>query len=119
MSAVLSVRIDSVRGEALCAQRPSASCHSTEPTPPSSRVFPPARISDPYTPRGMLARQDYKRRNTMCRQVACKKCGKTTWAGCGQHVDQVMRGVKSADRCRGHEGEVSTKTSFFAKLFGR
>ena len=57
--------------------------------------------------------------NQMCRQVACKKCGKTTWAGCGQHVDQVMRGVKSADRCKGHEGEVSTKTGFFAKLFGR
>ena len=57
--------------------------------------------------------------NQMCRQVACKKCGKTTWAGCGQHVDTVMRGVKSADRCKGHEGEVSTKTGFFAKLFGR
>ena len=55
----------------------------------------------------------------MCRQVACKQCGKTTWAGCGQHVDQAMRGVKSADRCKGHEGEVSPKTGFFAKLFGR
>ena len=59
----------------------------------------------------------------MCRAVACKKCGKTTWAGCGQHVDQVMRGVPSADRCRGHEGETSAKTTtgtgFFAKLFGR
>lgn len=55
----------------------------------------------------------------MCRAVACKKCGKTTWAGCGQHVDQVMRGVKSADRCRGHEDEAGTKTGFFARLFGR
>jgi hypothetical protein len=34
-----------------------------------------------------------------------------------------MRGVPNADRCRGHEGETSTttstKTGFFAKLFGR
>jgi len=30
-----------------------------------------------------------------------------------------MRGVPSADRCRGHEGETSTKTGFFARLFGR
>jgi len=28
-----------------------------------------------------------------------------------------MRGVKSADRCKGHENE--PKTGFFAKLFGR
>ena len=26
----------------------------------------------------------------MCRAVKCRKCGKTTWAGCGMHVDQVM-----------------------------
>ena len=29
----------------------------------------------------------------MCRAITCKKCGKTTWAGCGQHVDQVMARV--------------------------
>ncbi len=33
------------------------------------------------------------RRSTMCRPATCKTCGKTTWAGCGQHVDQVMRDV--------------------------
>ena len=53
----------------------------------------------------------------MCRAVNCRKCGKTTWAGCGQHVDSVMRGVPSSNRCKGHEGEPST--GFFAKLFGR
>ena len=41
----------------------------------------------------------------MCRAVTCKKCGKTTWAGCGQHVDQVMRNVPRADQCPGHTGE--------------
>lgn len=57
----------------------------------------------------------------MCRAVTCKKCGKTTWAGCGQHVDDVMRGVPRADRCEGHATEASPQappTSFLARLFG-
>jgi hypothetical protein len=53
----------------------------------------------------------------MCRQVTCRKCGKATWAGCGQHVDQVMRGIPKAERCSGHENEPST--GLFARLFGR
>lgn len=54
----------------------------------------------------------------MCQAVTCKKCGKTTWAGCGQHVDQVMHGVSSAQRCRGHANDAPTP-GFFARLFGR
>jgi hypothetical protein len=53
----------------------------------------------------------------MCRPVTCKKCGKTTWAGCGQHVDQVMCGVAKTDRCQAHEDGPST--GFFARLLGR
>jgi hypothetical protein len=54
----------------------------------------------------------------MCRAVACRKCGKTTWAGCGQHVDQVMRGVPSAQRCAGHESEAPEGGGgFFSRLF--
>ena len=53
----------------------------------------------------------------MCRAVNCRKCGKTTWAGCGQHVDAVMRGVPSSDRCRGHQDEPST--GFLSKILGR
>lgn len=53
----------------------------------------------------------------MCRAVTCRTCGKTTWAGCGQHVDQVMRGVPNTQRCPGHENKPST--GFFAKLFRR
>ncbi len=34
----------------------------------------------------------------MCRPATCRTCGKTTWAGCGQHVDQVMCGVPARDR---------------------
>ena len=48
----------------------------------------------------------------------CRQCGKTTWAGCGQHVDQVMRGVPKAQQCPGHADEPS-EGGFFRKLFGR
>jgi hypothetical protein len=41
----------------------------------------------------------------MCHAKRCRKCDKVTWAGCGQHVDQVMRNVPRADRCAGHEDE--------------
>ncbi len=54
----------------------------------------------------------------VCRAVTCKKCGKTTWAGCGQHVDSVMRGVPRADRCQGHENDPK-EPGFFARLFGQ
>lgn len=52
----------------------------------------------------------------MCRAVICRTCGKTTWSGCGQHVDQVMKGVPNRDRCSGHPKEPSR--GFFARLFG-
>lgn len=53
----------------------------------------------------------------MCRAVTCKTCSKTTWAGCGQHVDQVMQGVPNAQRCPGHPEE--KRTGLFARIFGR
>jgi hypothetical protein len=38
----------------------------------------------------------------MCRPVTCKRCGKTTWAGCGQHVAQVRAAVPAGNWCPGH-----------------
>lgn len=35
----------------------------------------------------------------MCSKATCRKCGKTTWAGCGMHVKQVMRNVPSDKQC--------------------
>lgn len=35
----------------------------------------------------------------MCRPATCPTCQKTTWAGCGQHVDAVMTHVPTARRC--------------------
>ena len=59
----------------------------------------------------------------MCRAVACRVCGKTTWAGCGQHVDQVMAGVARADRCGGHseaeKAAAQDSRSFLDRLLGR
>ncbi len=51
----------------------------------------------------------------MCRPVTCRSCGKTTWSGCGQHVDQVMRAIPTEQRCTGHEAE--RVPGFFARLF--
>lgn len=35
----------------------------------------------------------------MCRQARCPSCGKTTWSGCGNHIEQVMASVPDAQRC--------------------
>lgn len=56
----------------------------------------------------------------MCRATTCKTCGKTTWAGCGQHVDQVLRAVPAAQRCPGHDTDSPAASSgLLARLFGR
>lgn len=55
----------------------------------------------------------------MCRATTCKTCGKTTWAGCGQHVDQVLAGVPTAQRCAGHTKERSDSHGWLGRLFDR
>ncbi len=56
----------------------------------------------------------------MCRAVACKRCGKTTWAGCGAHVEQVMSRVAEADRCRCRdEAQPPAGEGLLSKLFRR
>jgi hypothetical protein len=57
----------------------------------------------------------------MCRAVNCRKCNKTTWAGCGQHVQQVMAGVPNSQRCQGHPktpGAPGPLGRFIARLKG-
>jgi hypothetical protein len=39
----------------------------------------------------------------MCRPIRCRTCGKTTWAGCGQHVAQVKAIVPIDLWCPGHD----------------
>ena len=59
----------------------------------------------------------------MCYPVTCKQCGKTTWAGCGQHVAMVKAGVPADQWCPGeHTADEMTSVapsgSFFSKLLG-
>ena len=39
----------------------------------------------------------------MCTPVNCRICGKTTWAGCGLHVEEALDGVPAERRCHGHD----------------
>lgn len=36
----------------------------------------------------------------MCSRVRCGSCGKATWSGCGEHVEQALAGVPESERCR-------------------
>ncbi|MCO7271879.1 MAG: hypothetical protein ACYC1Z_02790 [Georgenia sp.] len=54
--------------------------------------------------------------------MTCKTCGKTTWAGCGQHIAEVKRTVPAGQWCPGHDKEkekAAATSGFFARLFGR
>lgn len=50
---------------------------------------------------GLIGAQDPKG-IPMCRAAKCKVCGKTSWAGCGMHVDAVKKTVPAAQWCDGH-----------------
>ncbi|WJZ02076.1 hypothetical protein CFREI_03885 [Corynebacterium freiburgense] len=60
----------------------------------------------------------------MCRATTCPECHKTTWSGCGRHIDQVMATVPESQRC--HHKPTSTAEAqatqrsggFFRRLFG-
>ena len=53
----------------------------------------------------------------MCRPTTCRTCGKTTWAGCGMHVDQVMARVPRENRCPGHGA--AERRGLLSRLLGR
>jgi hypothetical protein len=54
----------------------------------------------------------------MCHQTTCRACKKKTWAGCGQHKNEVMRGVPKNDRCTCTQAEKDAAKGFFARLLG-
>jgi hypothetical protein len=33
-------------------------------------------------------------------RIDCSACGKPTWKGCGQHIEQALQGVAENDRCK-------------------
>jgi hypothetical protein len=53
----------------------------------------------------------------MCSRTICRKCGKPTWSGCGNHIEQALKGVAKKDRCQGHAND-PVEPGFFAKMFG-
>lgn len=57
----------------------------------------------------------------MCRPVSCKACGKTTWAGCGQHVDAVKASVARGQWCTCTDAQkaAAKPAGILGKLFGR
>jgi len=60
----------------------------------------------------------------MCRPVTCRVCGKTTWAGCGQHIAQVKASVPKGQWCDGRHTpqEIEAANSnrgIFARLLNR
>lgn len=56
----------------------------------------------------------------MCHPVPCKRCGKTTWSGCGSHVAAVKARVPAAQWCAGHQDDPTTATdSWLRRLLGR
>lgn len=56
----------------------------------------------------------------MCRRIQCRKCGKPTYAGCGQHVEQVLAGVPKSQRCDcAPSAQHGGLSGFLRKLVGR
>eukprot|EP00041_Stephanoeca_diplocostata_P029748 m.886024 g.886024 ORF g.886024 m.886024 type:complete len:422 (-) comp23623_c1_seq8:2438-3703(-) len=37
----------------------------------------------------------------MCHEVTCPFCQKSTWSGCGKHIEIALRGIRNSDRCAG------------------
>ena len=44
----------------------------------------------------------------MCYPVVCTTCGKTTWDGCGAHIDDVRNAVPPQQWCDGHHEATAT-----------
>ena len=35
----------------------------------------------------------------MCSEIKCQKCQKSTWRGCGQHLESVFKTIPYDKRC--------------------
>jgi len=46
-----------------------------------------------------------RKSDVMCSRVKCGVCGKVTWAGCGEHVQEALRGVPEEQLCAGHDDQ--------------
>jgi hypothetical protein len=62
----------------------------------------------------------------MCQRITCSKCGRPSFAGCGMHIESVLRDVPKDQRCKCREQAASTSSQqgstssgLLGKLFGR
>jgi hypothetical protein len=57
----------------------------------------------------------------MCRPTRCKHCGRTTWAGCGEHIAAVQASVPADQWCPGHpKSDTPARTGgFLSRLLRR
>jgi len=56
----------------------------------------------------------------MCRATRCRTCGKTTWAGCGRHVDQIKTNVPAGQWCHGHpQAKPAPEGTWWHRFTGR
>jgi len=68
---------------------------------------------------GSAAQQ--RKETTMCRPTTCEVCGKTTWKGCGKHIDSVKEQVPPDQWCdKNHTDEeyaaARKKSGFFGSF---
>jgi hypothetical protein len=55
----------------------------------------------------------------MCSRTMCKKCRKATWKGCGNHIEQALKGVPMSERCScssGADAQPHVREGFFARM---
>ena len=59
----------------------------------------------------------------MCVRITCEKCGKPSYAGCGAHIEQVLKDVPAAQRCKCREESAQASPakprSLRERLFGK
>ena len=56
----------------------------------------------------------------MCHPKKCRTCGKTTWSGCGQHIDQVKARVPAEQWCAGHTAAANDPNGgWLSRILGR
>jgi hypothetical protein len=54
----------------------------------------------------------------MCQRTVCSRCNKFTYSGCGNHVEQVLAGVPTSQRCTCGEDRNGAQRKQW-RLFGR
>lgn len=54
----------------------------------------------------------------MCSPTRCRRCGLTTWSGCGEHVAEVKALVPSDQWCGGEHEDDSNAGGWLRRVLG-